>query len=105
MSLFLIDLAYIGVKGIYTIGYYTVKFSYNSIAYMTGSEYMVDKEVIDTNQLVLQELKELRREISVLKIQKELTTKKAYIADTLDFEPEIDNTLEPHIVCFEDYEM
>ena len=78
MSLLFADLAYLGIKTVYNVGYYTFKYSYNGIAYLTGSEYMVDKKPIDTNELVLKELKELRKEIAVLK---ENNTKKEVVLE------------------------
>lgn len=86
MSLLFVDLAYLGIKSIYSIGYYTVKYSYNTIAYLSGNEYIVDKEVVDTNELVLKELKELRKEIAILKCDNEEkcqldNSKKAFIED------------------------
>ena len=88
MSLFLIDVAYIGIKSICNIGYYAFKYSYNGIAYLAGSEYMVDKQVIDTNELVLQELKDLRKDISILKANN--IKKEVFIEDLVD----TDNTIE-----------
>ena len=98
MSLIFIDLVYLGIKGICSIGYYTLKYGYNTIAYLSGSEPIVDKEVIDINKLVLEELKELRKEISILKNNKqlnidELYSKNTYIDDNIILEETDDNIL------------
>ncbi len=82
MSLLFADLAYLGIKTVYNVGYYVIKYSYNGIAYLTGSEYMVDKSVVDTNELVLQELKELRKEIAVL--QDNNSKKEVIIEDSVE---------------------
>ena len=97
MSLLFVDLAYLGIKSLYSIGYYTVKYSYNAIAYMSGSEYMVDKEVVDTNELVLKELKELRKEIAILKSDNDGKSqsdnnKQVFIEDMVNLSDDTNNT-------------
>ena len=74
MSLLMIDLAYLGTKTIIQVGYYIAKGTYNTVAYFTGSDLIVeptDDKVTD-NKVLLDEIKTLRNEMDHLR--KEIKT-------------------------------
>ena len=74
MSLLMIDLAYLGTKTIIQVGYYIVKGTYNTVAYFTGSDLIVepiDDKATD-NRALLDEIKTLRNEMDHLR--KEIKT-------------------------------
>ncbi len=73
MSLLMIDLAYLGTKTIFHVGYYLVKGTYNTVAYLTGHEMIEEKDEDKTdNQALLDEIKNLRNEMDGLR--KEIKT-------------------------------
>lgn len=65
MSLILIDLAYLGTKGIFYAGVFLVKGTYNVIASVAGYDPIVDTPTEE--QSVVGELKSLKDEIRSLK--------------------------------------
>ena len=74
MSLLMIDLAYLGTKTIIQVGYYIAKGTYNTVAYFTGSDLIVEPtDDKDTdNKALLDEIKTLRNEMDHLR--KEIKT-------------------------------
>ena len=71
MSLLMIDLAYLGTKTIIQVGYYIAKGTYNTVAYFTGSDLIVepiDDKATD-NKVLLDEIKTLRNEMDHLRME------------------------------------
>lgn len=65
MSLILLDIAYIGTKGLLNVGYYLAKGSYNLVAGMAGYEPI--QEAPTETELLLQEIRSLKTELQELK--------------------------------------
>ena len=67
----MIDLAYLGTKTIIQVGYYIAKGTYNTVAYFTGSDLIVepiDDKATD-NKVLLDEIKTLRNEMDHLRME------------------------------------
>lgn len=62
----MVDLAYVGTKALVSLGYYVVKGTYNTVAYLTGNEPIVEKTT-DKEVLLLEEIKNLRTEMDSLR--------------------------------------
>ena len=66
MSLLMIDLAYLGTKTLINLGYYVVKGSYNTVAYLTGNDLIEERET-NPDTILLDEIKSLRSEMDGLR--------------------------------------
>ena len=78
MSLLLIDLAYLGIKGATSLSWFVVKNSYNLVAYTVGAEQIADPTPTNETQELLTELRSLRKEVHQLKSQMEYINDQTY---------------------------
>ena len=89
MSLLIIDLAYLAVKGTAAASYQIVKGGYNIYAYAAGSQYWEDSP--SEKDSLIQEISSLRNEIGELKSQiKHINEDTFYLVDPSQIDDGLD---------------